>query len=138
MLRIVAGGIFISNNGGESWTTGISANGLNASCITAGSINAEKINITMGTDVAFRWDRLGISAYKKDITGFSPDTFTRFDQYGIYGINNQDLGIADNESREDAMTKIKQKASFGLMWDDFWLKSSKNDGYVSISSDKDF
>jgi hypothetical protein len=79
MLRIVAGGIFISNNGGQSWTTGISANGLNASCITAGSINAEKINITMGTEVAFRWDRLGISAYKKDASGFSPNTFTRFD-----------------------------------------------------------
>jgi hypothetical protein len=36
------------------------------------------------------------------------------------------------------MEEIKQKASFGLMWDDFWLKSSKGDGYVSISSDRDF
>jgi hypothetical protein len=41
----------------------------------------------MGSDVAFRWDSLGISAYKRDDGGVSPGIFTRFDQFGIYGVN---------------------------------------------------
>jgi hypothetical protein len=36
------------------------------------------------------------------------------------------------------MAKIKEASSFGLTWDGFWLKSNGTDGYVSISSDKDF
>jgi hypothetical protein len=36
------------------------------------------------------------------------------------------------------MNKIKEAASFGLTWDGFWLKSNGADGYVSISSERDF
>jgi hypothetical protein len=80
ILRIVSGGIFLSNNGGESWTTGISAGGINASCITTGQLNVSEVNITMGSHAAFRWDKLGISAYRRTPTeGISPGIFTRFD-----------------------------------------------------------
>ena len=141
VLRIISGGIFLSGNGGETWTTGISAGGINANCITTGQLNVSKVNITMGSEVAFRWDELGISAYKRDASGISPGIFTRFDQFGIYGINgNTDFNALKEEgnTREEAMAEIKKAASFGLTWDGFWLKSNGVDGYVSISSDKDF
>jgi hypothetical protein len=36
------------------------------------------------------------------------------------------------------LAAIKDKASFGLTWDGFWLRSNGTNGYVSISSDRDF
>ena len=60
------GGIFLSKDGGTTWTTGISASGINASSLTTGTLNAARVNITMGAEIAFRWDELGISSYKHD------------------------------------------------------------------------
>jgi hypothetical protein len=79
MLRIVSGGVFLSGDGGATWTTGITASGINASSLTTGTLNAAKVNITMGSEVAFRWDKLGITSYKRDQSGISPGIFTRFD-----------------------------------------------------------
>lgn len=139
MLRLVAGGIFLSKDGGATWTTGISASGINASSLTTGTLNAARVNITMGAEVAFRWDELGISSYKHDQTGISPGVFTRFDQYGIYGINNKGaFEIPKEYTRETALEYLKENADFGLTWGGFWLKSNGADGYVSISSDRDF
>ena len=140
MLRLVAGGIFLSKDGGTTWATGISANGINANAITTGQLNAAEVNITMGTEVAFRWDLLGISAYKRDNYGIDSGVFTRFDQFGIYGVNGiPNFNALDGDrGRTAALEYIKEKASYGLTWDGFWLKSNGDNGYVSISSDKDF
>ena len=140
IVRITSGGIFLSENGGESWTAGITAHGINASCITTGQLNASEVNITMGQEIAFRWDKLGISAYRRDETGISPGVFTRFDQFGIYGIDGETNfdALEGNASRQEAMERIKQHSSFGLTWDGFWLRSNGTNGYVSISSDSDF
>lgn len=141
VVRIVSGGIYLTENSGETWTTGISAKGINANCITTGSLNVSEVNISMGTQAAMRWDSLGISSFKRDENGIYPSTFTRFDQFGIYGINDKDAGYDPLEgvsTRKEAMQKLKQDASFGLTWDGFWLKTDGVDGYVSISSEKDF
>ena len=144
IVRITSGGIFLSENGGESWTAGITAGGINASCITSGQINASEINITMGGHAAFRWDKLGISAYRRNSAGISPGIFTRFDQFGIYGVNgDKDFdALKKNETEvntvDEAMAKIKGAASFGLTWDGFWLKSNGTNAYISISSNEDF
>lgn len=139
MLRLIAGGIFLSKDGGTTWTTGISASGINASNLTTGTLNAARVNITMGAEIAFRWDELGISSYKHDQTGISPGVFTRFDQYGMYGINNKGaFEIPKEYTRETALEYLKENADFGLTWGGFWLKSNGTDGYVSISSDRDF
>lgn len=140
MLRLVAGGIFLSKDGGTNWTTGISANGINANAITTGQLNAAEVNITMGTEIAFRWDLLGITAYKRDQYGIDQGTFTRFDQFGLYGLQNHPnfIALEEGETRETALQKIKKEAHFGLTWDEFWLKANGANGYTSISSDKDF
>jgi hypothetical protein len=36
IVRVVSGGIFISNDGGNTWSTGITGNGINAKIITTG------------------------------------------------------------------------------------------------------
>ena len=140
MLRLVAGGIFLSKDGGTNWTTGISANGINANAITTGQLNAAEVNITMGSEIAFRWDLLGITAYKRDQYGIDSGVFTRFDQFGIYGVNGipNFNALDDDRDRAAALEYIKKKASYGLTWDGFWLKSNGDNGYISISSDQDF
>lgn len=45
-VRIVNGGIFLSEDGGESWKTGITGKGINASEITTGTLNAGLINVS--------------------------------------------------------------------------------------------
>jgi hypothetical protein len=36
LVRITSGGIFLTNNGGETWEIGISGNGINARNIVTG------------------------------------------------------------------------------------------------------
>lgn len=45
IVRIVSGGIVLSEDGGDTYTTGITAHGINTSLLTAGQINAEHIRI---------------------------------------------------------------------------------------------
>ena len=63
MVRIVAGGIFMSTDGGATWKTGLTGYGLNSSYLTAGQINADEIYIMSGSQPAFRWDEKGLNAY---------------------------------------------------------------------------
>jgi hypothetical protein len=57
----------------------------------------------------------------------------------MYGINNKGaFEIPKEYTRETALEYLKENADFGLTWGGFWLKSNGTDGYVSISSDRDF
>jgi hypothetical protein len=49
IVRVVSGGIFVSNDGGNTWTTGITGNGINAKTITTGQLNTELITILNGS-----------------------------------------------------------------------------------------
>ena len=60
-------------------------------------------------------------------------TFVRYDQYGLYGIKNNEYFIA--QSLQD----IKDKAHFAVTWDGFFIKNSyEGGGRVEITSDNDF
>lgn len=144
LLRIVNGGIFLSVDGGITWETGITGRGINATQITTGQLNTGVINILNGNYPSFRWDGNGLSAYKFDVSNGQPQSFNfskfiRFDQYGIYGIDgiaNFNPNIETNgEKGED---KIWANANFALTWKGFLLKSSEDNGYISISSDNHF
>jgi hypothetical protein len=63
IVRMVSGGIFMSNDGGATWRTGITGNGINANYITTGQLNTGKINIMNGDVPSFRWDGFGLNAY---------------------------------------------------------------------------
>jgi hypothetical protein len=63
IVRLVSGGLFLSNDGGTTWSTGITGSGINASYITTGQLNTSMVNIMNGNFPSFRWDGNGLSAY---------------------------------------------------------------------------
>ena len=96
MVRIVSGGVFLSSDGGASWKSGITGNGINTDLLTAGQIDVGKINIMSGKYPTFSWDSTGLYAYKYN--GIPGPTLTmdrkkyvKFNQDGIKGINKVNI-----------------------------------------------
>lgn len=108
MVRIVSGGVFLSSDGGVSWKSGITGEGINTNLLTAGQIDVGKINIMSGAYPTFSWDSTGLYAYKyTGVPGsltMDKTSYVRFNQDGIYGAK--------------ANTKM-----FSLDWDGLYLKT---------------
>lgn len=150
MLRIISGGLFLSTDGGLTWVSGITGKGINANVITSGQLNTSEIHIMNGNFPSFRWDKVGLSAYKFNIdqttgepTAFDTSHFIRLDQYGLYGIRgytNFDPTIQDQNGLVGE-EKIKEYSDFSLTWSGFKIRSRHNgeegSGYISITSDQD-
>ena len=139
IVRLVSGGLFVSSDGGTTWTAGVTGAGINANFLTAGQIDASKIHILAGDFPSFRWDARGISAYEFSISettglpsAFRASKFVRYDQYGLYGINGIENFVANSEEH------IWNNAHFALTWKGFMLKNAYGSGYVSIDSKNDF
>ena len=133
VVRVTSAGIAMTSNGGNSWTLGITAGGINTSLLTAGTITADKIRITSSTDTSasFSWTEKGISAYKAGTTG---NSFVRLDQHGLYGtVRGLDLdeAIAQAGSFEAALDAIRRESTFSLTWEGLLLRSQ--DGATSVS-----
>ena len=134
VMTLESTGIHISSDGEKTWATAIDAYGINLGVATFGKLNTNKITIGSDSNPSFRWDKSGISAYKKngDDT-YDLNTYVRFDQYGLYGITRDSSFIAD--SLED----VKNKAHFAVTWDGFFIKNSyTGGGKVQITSANDF
>ena len=133
MVRIISGGVFLSNDGGATWRTGITGGGINTSYLTAGLINTNTIHIMNGANAAFRWDEKGLVAYDRlDSGGYNHNKFVRFDHNGIYGYNG------DSAWTPESLEEIHQNSPFALTWDGFSLKSNRSDGgFVRISNKED-
>lgn len=87
------GGIYLSNqvdgNYERIWSTGITPNGINASMITTGQLDANLVRILAGNNVAFQWNSEGIYAYKRDENNqFLPNTYVRYSDKGLQYIDN--------------------------------------------------
>ena len=138
LVRVTSGGIFVSNDGGNTWKNAIRGDGISTDLLTAGRINTEQISI-YNTDVpAFIWDSNGINAYgqiQRDSGSIEVDTtrFVRFDQYGVYGLHWEE----DEPFVPTSLQDIYNNAQFGLTWEKFFLKSASSNGSVEISSDSD-
>lgn len=131
IVRITSGGIFLTDDGGKTWITGITGQGINAKTITTGQLNTENVTILKGSETSFRWDSLGINAYQKKEDGhYTNKTFVRFDQYGIYGIKNMSDTFAPTSEQN-----IWDNASFALTWKGFMLKSGGEGGSVVIDNE---
>jgi hypothetical protein len=150
MVRIVSGGVFLSNDGGVSFNTGITGSGINANYITTGQLNTSVVNIMSGSFPTFRWDSMGLNAYhfvldtNKNPINFNYGNFVRMDQYGVYGILGEDEFNPNIEEviEESNVTKsyigenkIWKNASFALTWKGFMLRN--DEGTVEISSSED-
>lgn len=138
LVRIVNGGVFLSSDGGASWTTGITGGGINANYLTVGAVDTSKVIIRNRNVTSFRWDTYGISAYQfgygenDTLVGYGNGTFVRFDQFGIYGIKNHSSDFIAKKEQD-----VWDNAQFALTWKGFKLQSDGVDGYVSITSDND-
>lgn len=132
-VKITSGGVFITNDGGNTWRNAIRGDGISTDLLTAGKINTELITVYNGEYPSFRWDPNGLNAYKFDSDGKVDTTqFVRFDQYGIYGIQNApEVYVPSSEAQ------IYQDASFGLTWNKFFMKSTNNGKFIEISTDRD-
>jgi hypothetical protein len=99
MVRIISGGVFLSSDGGQSWKTGSTGNGINTSSLTSGQINTNEIYIMNGNNAAFRWDEKGLSAYwanknnEGQTTSYNTNKFVRFDHNGLYGVIGEDSWV---------------------------------------------
>ena len=145
-VRIVGGGVFISSDGGVTWSNAISGNGINTKYLIAGQIDASKINIVNGSVPYFRWDTNGITAFKVDGTigneTYDTNKYVRFNQYGIYAVGAGGIGSSNGESIEgskldeliaekttlaDKLKVIEENASFALTWKGLSLVASGGD-----------
>lgn len=140
IVRISSKGIQITEDGGEHWYLGITGSGISTRYLTSGVITTDKINVMDGNYPTFRWDKYGLSAFAfqqdddGNISQVIDSQFVRYDRFGIYGIKNiQSLGWMPATQKE-----IEDNASFGLLWDKFFMKNKYGNGYVSISSTEDF
>ena len=73
-----------------------------------------------------------------DFTAINPNTFVRFDRFGLYGLNSDSEEQWDPDSEED----VWSHAQFGLTWKGFFLKKKDRDNgnrvILEMSSDNDF
>ena len=127
-LRLIGGAILLSKqnaNGIQEWTTGITSQGVSASLITAGLVNTKEIQIMNYDKPTFRWDSMGISAFQLttqegEVSKVNFGKFVRFDQYGIYGIEN-----ADSSWYATNITDIEDKGNFALTWEGLFVKTGE-------------
>ena len=137
ITRLTSAGILVSADGGNNWGVAISGYGINTNYLTAGQIDADKINIMSGAYPTFKWDSLGLRAYgftvdnNGNILSYDPSKYVAHDRFGIYGIN----GLTDANFK--TVQDVKDNAVFGLTWDGLFIKSIHRDGYVSIDSEND-
>lgn len=109
-LRVVADGIYVSSDGGLTWTAGFQADGMNAAFIKTGAIDTNSVTIRNGSFPSYTWDKLGITAYQTlsdsgDILPLSQSGLVRFDQHGLYLIKTPTL-IKTIDRENDKFTGV--------------------------------
>lgn len=93
-------GIRCTANGGKTWMTAITGNGINANAITSGQIATDKIFIGDPNNPQFKWDSEGITSfdtYASNGTNYlNYYKFTRLNDLGFYGIDQVHTGTTSN------------------------------------------
>lgn len=92
LLRIVAGGVLLSKDNGLTYTTGITADGINGTLITAGEVDTSKVVIRSSNAPSLQMDELGLTAYRHSNAVYDDNgkmtalknPIVRHDQYGFY------------------------------------------------------
>ena len=144
-MRLIGGAIMMSvedpESGERKWKTGLTPEGISATLVTAGTLNAGNIVIMNAEEPVFRWDAFGLSAFdidwgKNGVSGITnPYKFVRFDKYGIYGINQEDTestsaDVVDGRNwRPMSIDDINNLATFALTWEG--LKVTGDNGAVA-------
>ena len=122
LVRLTSGGIVLSVDGGQTWTTGITGTGINADVITTGRLDTSRIRIfnSQGNQT-FEWNEKGINAFAWDTTSGHVDysKLVRFDQYGLYGYIGDvgwDPTTAVDGDNVVGVNKVIRDSIFSLTW----------------------
>lgn len=112
-LRAVGGGILLTKDGGETWSIGVTAEGISASTISTGTLNTSYVNIMHGAEPSFRWDNYGLTAYDFNESNgtytFDLKKGVRFDRLGVYGFKLKELPGANKAYyHKDSSTPIEE------------------------------
>ena len=150
ITRIIAEGIFLSKDSGSTWTTGITADGINASVLTSGKLKVGNIEIVSKGFPTFYWDGDGLSSYRVYTSGdgtFASDKeFVRLDQHGLFMTKDGDkfkqvssdtgyISWYENISTwEDRIKYVEDNSSVSLTWNGLLIKSDS--GAVRISTNE--
>jgi hypothetical protein len=87
IVRLVSGGLFVTDDGGETWSAGVTGKGINARIVTTGELNTDKVTIMSNGKPAFKWNKEGINAYAEEGGTLSSAKYTRFNSEGLVGKN---------------------------------------------------
>ena len=92
-VALRGGGLFCSNEvddkGERIWTTAITPEGINATAISAGSLDTQLIRIYGKSNLAFQWNSEGLFAYKQvDASKFDENYFVRLNENGLLYMND--------------------------------------------------
>lgn len=159
-VKIMAGGIFASSDGGNTWKNALRGDGISTDLLTAGRINTSEIYIYDGNNTTFRWDSQGINAYtnnllpelnkdgsfKRNSNGdiifkdYQYSKFVRFDQFGIYGYSGREDFVPSSEEEiwSDNDGEPNPDVKFGLTWKGFFLRGNSNQAGLSITNTQDY
>lgn len=111
--KLTSGGVIITSDGGDTWRTVISSDGIGTQYLTTGAINTGSVNIVSGNSSLFRWDDIGLTAFDKRVaSGTFKDEVTYY--------------IKDDEDNYVAQTTYFR----GLT---YYLKNS-DDTYTEVAS----
>lgn len=130
-VKLMAGGLFITNDGGASWKNAVRGDGISTDILTAGRINTGEIYIYNEGAPSFRWDNNGITAYSHSSGEINFNRFIRYDKYGIYGYDGNKDFIPVSED------DIWNNSNFGLTWRGFFLRNQNANTSFEISTDND-
>lgn len=144
--KIIAGGIFVTNDGGETWKNAVRGDGISTELLTAGRIDTSQIYVYDGNHPAFRWDSDGLTAYMYDSHGTNFGKFVRHDKYGLYGYDNgiaypsEALASRPSEWDKDFIPYSESSiwdddnTKFALTWKGFMLRTGASGARVEIKS----
>lgn len=134
-VRINSEGVQITSDGGTTWSTAVSGQGINIGKVFTGSINTKEVAIGNPDNASFYWDSNGLNAYKlTDTDAYDRNTYVRFDEFGLYGI------VGDDKLKLHSISEVEGKAHFGITWNGFFIKSEHPEaggGQVKISKTED-
>ena len=139
-LRLTSGAILLQgtdpDTGNKIWKTGLTAQGISASLVTAGIVNTGEIQIMNGDEPTFRWDTHGITAYDFDnsasdvlLAGINKNKGVRFDRFGLYGYKLPDGGELTGENWKptginSGNDSIEDHSTFYLTWEGLKVKNA--------------
>ena len=139
-LRLTSGAILLQDTdpdtGNKIWKTGLTAQGISASLVTAGIVNTGEIQIMNGDEPTFRWDSHGITAYDFDnsasdvwLAGINKNKGVRFDRFGLYGYKLPKDGVLTGENWKPTgiytgVNSIEEHSTFYLTWEGLKVKNS--------------